>query len=335
MENIMKKLFLLVILVCGFGQIAQGAKGGFGPEDAAFSAANFFLQVSTPPPAQQVSAPLAEDDSGNKCTVCHKRFILEVNLKRHLVKSHGTGKKMPDVAVPVDAEEVSPRRRSALAARARSSGKTTITKAAVAKAARFSKGRPFQCIQCEKSFKRISHLRDHEKVHTGERPYKCTECDKAFTQSGHLRRHEKTHTGEKSFKCDHCDKAFAESWDLKIHERTHSGERPFQCGQCEKAFKRISHLRDHEKVHTGERPYKCAKCDKAFVQSGILRKHERTHTGEKPYKCEKCEKVFNQISHLRDHEKVHTCERPYQCDHCDKAFTQSSHLRRHEKTHNS
>ncbi|KAI5168352.1 hypothetical protein PAEPH01_0065 [Pancytospora epiphaga] len=57
--------------------------------------------------------------------------------------------------------------------------------------------RPFICEyhECKRAFKRLEHLKRHQKMHTGERPYKCLfpGCYKAFSRSDNLNSHYKTH----------------------------------------------------------------------------------------------------------------------------------------------
>lgn len=55
------------------------------------------------------------------------------------------------------------------------------------------KEREYQCTDCDKSFMRKHHLKEHQRIHSGEKPYVCTICGKDFCRSGALNRHVKTH----------------------------------------------------------------------------------------------------------------------------------------------
>ena len=110
-----------------------------------------------------------------------------------------------------------------------------------------------------------------------KRPYQCTFCQKAFLKSNHLKNHERIHTGEVPFECRTCSKRFKTKGNLKQHERNHTGEVPYECKTCKKKFKYQSALKIHERNHTGEEPYECKRCGQRFKQSSALKYHEKHH----------------------------------------------------------
>ncbi|XP_013403911.1 zinc finger protein 236 isoform X2 [Lingula anatina] len=112
--------------------------------------------------------------------------------------------------------------------------------------------RPFLCQICNKTFKRLPHLKEHMQSHLGQNrarptPYQCEQCGKSFNKPSQLERHVRIHTGERPFQCDLCPKAFNQKNALQMHLKKHSGEKPHTCSYCDMSFTQKGNLKVHIK----------------------------------------------------------------------------------------
>ncbi|KAK7098551.1 hypothetical protein V1264_002819 [Littorina saxatilis] len=200
---------------------------------------------------------------------------------------------------------------------------------------------------CGKTFTKLSKLKIHAMLHTGERPFKCTRygCDWAFTTSYKLKRHEESHGGKKDFYCDiaGCNRKFTTIYNLKTHQRLHTRPCTEKCPEegCEARFPTKRHLEAHLRSHFGdEKRYQCPYpgCTAVFFSAMSMGSHARIHKErDEDLRCnyEGCGKVFDRLCRLKQHVRQHTGEKPYKCEYegCTWAFTTASKLKRHSAKH--
>ena len=102
------------------------------------------------------------------------------------------------------------------------------------------KGRPKkyfrkECGMCEKGFKTVQALEEHENLHIQGGVFVCLKCDTSFFQKddllAHIRAIHQHRIGR--FKCDTCDKVYRSRKFLLQHQKSHMLHKLMVCPHCQ------------------------------------------------------------------------------------------------------
>ncbi|XP_055853999.1 zinc finger protein 184-like [Episyrphus balteatus] len=268
---------------------------------------NLLPMVAIPTVGNEDIVPVLNPEPETVPTAKKKRVLLESRNERI------SSKDSDDLSVESDFSEVIPPNEEAIILRGIKS---------------------FSCQTCSKTFKKLSRMLEHVRIHTGEKPHQCDECGKRFRIKLRLTEHTMRHRNVKAFKCDLCGLGCATRQDFALHQRHHNKDKRYACKECGKGFVRNQDLKTHMRIHTDERPFKCDICNNAFRAKQNLIIHRRKHDATKEFKCDFCEKRFIRKIDRKVHHRTHTGEKAFKCEICNRGYSAKIHVRNHiQKSH--
>ncbi|XP_050673258.1 RE1-silencing transcription factor-like isoform X2 [Leptidea sinapis] len=211
---------------------------------------------------------------------------------------------------------------------------------------RHSDEMPFQCVVCQKKFKRLILLKRHEKlVHSDLPQLNCPSCPATFLSLDQLSVHQQKHVGsaDRSYVCLQCNKSYSDRSALARHKLTVHDKNPeFACQYCPERFSSVSKLTRHIRSHAGDRPYPCKFCEKSFTKSQHYTRHLRvvhrknstaaSEVEAESYRCEECEETFTSQDDLIFHSAVHATQN-LTCPLCQEKFATVDDVTAHIKSH--
>ena len=295
------------------------------------------------------------NEKSYKCAKCPQAFVLNQQLKLHMVKIHGEKTQNKPIKFYVrpkfhcknhDTSAGTQDTNSKIESKSTKPFRDCTICGVFMAESMFDKHMyrehgvsQYKCELCDKEYGVKWKLAEHFKlIHNPLKPFKCEIGGKRFGMRWKLNDHFKMTRGEKSFQCTLCEKAFRARCILNKHMKCHSGRsgangnnKRHQCTLCDKSYQCKRGLDEHMLKHGGIKPHKCTECSMDFTfHSGLWHHMKKCHSGE-IYQCEKCEKLFTDMKQYKTHKVTHKEKKPHQCDICDKAFKEQVSVVRHKR----
>jgi len=179
-----------------------------------------------------------------------------------------------------------------------------------------------KCDQCDFKTTTSSKLKNHLMMHFDERPFQCKQCNKSFRKKSQLTEHTNSiHSVEKSnsnnqYSCQTCDKTFESKASLQTHEKTVHKKTESLCSVCGLYQKKCS----CNKSEFEER-IPCPVCSKKIVARNMSSHlHYHRQSSLRPYICQECSQTFTHASSLKRHALLHTVKAVQMFQMCQRVF---------------
>ncbi|XP_036001613.1 uncharacterized protein LOC110368081 [Fundulus heteroclitus] len=209
-----------------------------------------------------------------------------------------------------------------------------------------------RCSFCLRSFRHISALTLHKRLHTGVKPYRCAACAKSFSRLAQLKLHSKLHRRPPAAHCPCCQETFEDKSQLLRHLKVHLTE--VESLQAEPGRDRQS----RSSASRGE-TFRCPLCSKDFTRKVTFEKHRRIHRRKPPgcrttsrhpsdipgfllsqeggaavatplwFKCPICKQLHRHWCHYVLHLQSHASGRAHRCDACRQDYSGAAGATRH------
>ncbi|XP_075386486.1 zinc finger protein 142 [Tenrec ecaudatus] len=198
------------------------------------------------------------------------------------------------------------------------------------------------CPECQRCFKKRTHLVEHLHLHFPDPSLQCPNCQKFFTSKSKLKTHLLRERGQKAHRCPLCHYSAVERNALNRHmasmheDISNFYSDTYACPVCREEFHRSQALKEHLKSHAATAaepaPLSCFQegCGYSAPDRKAFVKHLKEAHSVRAVECRhhSCPLLFATPEAMEAHHKSHYA---FHCPQCDFACSNKHLFRKHKK----